>query len=75
MEPEGSLLCSQQPATDPNAEPDESSPHSPTCFPNIQFNIILHRRLGFLSALFPSGSVAKILYSFLIPLWALLRAD
>jgi hypothetical protein len=25
MEPEGSLLCSQDPATDPYPEPDESS--------------------------------------------------
>jgi hypothetical protein len=27
MEPEGSLLCSQQPATDPYPEPDESRSH------------------------------------------------
>jgi len=27
MEPEGSLPCSQDPATGPSSEPDESSPH------------------------------------------------
>jgi hypothetical protein len=33
MEPEGSLLCSQQPATGPNSEPDESSQQLQTPFP------------------------------------------
>jgi hypothetical protein len=27
MEPEGLLLCSQEPATDPYPEPDESNTH------------------------------------------------
>jgi hypothetical protein len=27
MEPEGSLLCSQEPATCPYPEPNESNPH------------------------------------------------
>jgi hypothetical protein len=31
MEPEGSLPCSQQPATGPCPEPDDSSPHPPYC--------------------------------------------
>jgi hypothetical protein len=33
MEPEGLLSRSQQPATDPYPEPDESSPRFPTLLP------------------------------------------
>jgi hypothetical protein len=33
MEPEGSLPWSQEPATGPYTEPDESIPHLPTIFP------------------------------------------
>jgi len=33
MEPKGSLLCSQEPATGSHHEPDVSSPHTPTQFP------------------------------------------
>jgi hypothetical protein len=33
MELEGSVPCSQDPATGPYAEPDESSPHLSTLFP------------------------------------------
>jgi hypothetical protein len=32
MEPEGSLQCSQQPATGPYPEPDASNPQLPTLF-------------------------------------------
>jgi hypothetical protein len=32
MEPEGSLLCSQDPATGPYPGPDASSPQIPTIF-------------------------------------------
>jgi len=32
MEPEGSLPCSQEPATSTHPEPDESSSHLPTPF-------------------------------------------
>jgi hypothetical protein len=38
-EHESSLFCSQEPATDPYSEPDESSPHLHTFF-KINFNII-----------------------------------
>jgi hypothetical protein len=32
MEAEGSLSCSQEPATGPYPEPDESNPHIPNLF-------------------------------------------
>jgi len=37
MEPEDSLMCSQEPATDLYSEPDESSPHLPTQLPQDPF--------------------------------------
>jgi len=43
MEPEGSLPCSQQPATGLYLEPDASTPHPPPCFPKIGSNIIILR--------------------------------
>jgi hypothetical protein len=33
MEAQSSLSCSQKPASGPSPEPDESSPHLPTLFP------------------------------------------
>jgi len=33
MEPEGSLVFSQDPTISPYPEPDASSPHPPTLFP------------------------------------------
>jgi hypothetical protein len=41
MEPEGSLLHSQVPATCPYPEPTPSSPHNPSNFLKIHINIIL----------------------------------
>jgi hypothetical protein len=43
MEPEGSLPWSQQPATGPYPEPDESSLHLLTIFSKIHSNIIFPR--------------------------------
>jgi hypothetical protein len=40
MEPEGSLLCSQEPASGSYPEPDESIPHAYTHFLKIYFNIL-----------------------------------
>jgi hypothetical protein len=37
MEPDGSLLCSQEPPTDPCPEPYECSPQLPTLFPQDPF--------------------------------------
>jgi hypothetical protein len=33
IEPEGSLMCSQEPANSPYLQPGSSSQHSPTLFP------------------------------------------
>jgi hypothetical protein len=37
MEPEGSLLCAQEPATGPYSEPDESNPRNQSLFSWYQF--------------------------------------
>jgi hypothetical protein len=37
MEPEGSLPCSQEPATGPHSEADEFSPHLLALFPQDPF--------------------------------------
>jgi len=55
MEPEGSLPCSQQPATVPY--PDSMYPvHTfPQYVPKIHSNIIYHLHLDLPSGLFPSS--------------------
>jgi hypothetical protein len=55
MEPEGSLLGSQELAIGLYLEPDGSNSHPKPSFPNIHFNIILHLSLGL-----PSGSFFQI---------------
>jgi hypothetical protein len=68
MEPEGSLQCSQEPATRPYPEPDASSPYLLTQFPQNPFYYYLpYLRLDLSSSFFPSGFPNKILYEFLIP--------
>jgi hypothetical protein len=48
MEPEGSLLCSQEPSTGPYSEPDQSHPVSPRSI----LILVTHLHLGLPSGLF-----------------------
>jgi hypothetical protein len=52
MEQEGSLPCSQEPATDVYPELEESSPHSPPYSSTIPFNITLPSASSLLSGRF-----------------------
>ena len=64
MEPEGSLLHSQVPATCPQPEPAWSSPYPP--HPTSRRSILIlssHLRLGLPSGLFPSRFSPKTLYT------------
>jgi hypothetical protein len=54
MEPDGSLPCSQEPATGPSLEPDESSPFHPISIRSI-FILSYHLRLRLPSGFFTSG--------------------
>jgi len=65
MEPEGSLPCSQEPATGPYPQPDASSPQLPTLFLKIYSILSFYLPLGLPSNHFPSGFPTKI-YAFLI---------
>jgi hypothetical protein len=63
MEPEGSLLRSQELSTGPYPKPDESSPyHSISLRSILVLSSNLH--LGITSGLFPSGFRTKILCEF-----------
>jgi hypothetical protein len=67
MEPEGSLQCSQGPATGPCPETDASK--STSYHPiSVRSIIILHShlRLGLLSGLFPYDPPIEMLNAFLI---------
>jgi hypothetical protein len=61
MVPAGSMSSSQDPATGPYPEPDESSPHPPTLF-SPMYRLILSSGLrpGLKGNHFPSGFPAKI---------------
>jgi hypothetical protein len=55
MEPEDSILCSQEPSTGPYPEPDESSPYPSTYFSKIPLLLSSHLRLSLANGLFFSG--------------------
>jgi hypothetical protein len=70
MEPERSLLCSQEPSNGPYPEPDQSSPYHPSYLSKINFSIIFIH-LGLPSHRLPSGFPTNILYAFLfVPMHA-----
>jgi len=60
METEGSLPCSQQPATGPYIELHESSPHLPHSISVRSIPVLsFHLRLGLPCGLFPSSFQPK----------------
>jgi hypothetical protein len=62
MEPEGLMRRSQEPATGPYPEPDETSPKSPHPVPlKSILTLFSHLCLGLYSDLIPSGFLSKIL--------------
>ena len=66
MEPEGSSPLSQEQATCPFPEPDQSSLCPPSHFPKIILVISSHLHVGLPSGLFPSDFPTKALYAPLI---------
>jgi hypothetical protein len=65
MEPEGMLLCSQDPATGSYPEEDEFSPHTTPHLYEINFNSILPSMTWSPKWYFPSYVSTKILRAFL----------
>jgi hypothetical protein len=73
MEPEGSLLCSQEPSTDPYPKPDQSSPYLPV-LSKIHLILSFRLHLGLPSGLLPSGFPTEILNAFFSPMRAIFPA-
>jgi hypothetical protein len=69
MEPQGSLPCSQEPATGPYSVPEEFS-QPPTVSQRSILTLSSCLYLGLLSALFPSGFSPKFYMHFLCPVCA-----
>jgi len=65
MVPEVSLPCSQEPATGPCSESDESSPQLPTLSVRSILILSAHLHLLLQSVLFSSGLPTKIVYEFI----------
>jgi hypothetical protein len=63
MEPEGSLLHSEEHTACPSPVPDQSDPCPPSHLLKIHFNLIPHLRLGLPTGLFSSGVPTKTLYA------------
>jgi hypothetical protein len=64
MEPEGSLLCSQESTAEPYPKPAGSNPHTASFFKIHSDTSHLHLCLP--SGLFPSGFLTNILHVFFI---------
>jgi len=76
MEPKCSLLYSQEPATYPYPEPDQSSPCPPSHFLKIQFYIVFPFTPGPSKWFLPSGLPTKTLHDpLLYPLLATCPAN
>jgi hypothetical protein len=61
MEPEGSLLCSQQPAIGPHPKSDASSPRPTPYYLRSILILPSYLHLGFPSGPFPSGFTTRVL--------------
>jgi hypothetical protein len=68
METEGSLPCSQEPATSPSPDPNQSSPYHHILFiPRLNLILSTHLYLGLPSVIFPSSFPTSILCAFILP--------